>query len=231
MKELKNVAPAEQAPLVSGVSRRRFLGFAGGLAGAGLLISSCKKEDKVEQDGTVVADLGRNDEGLLNLLFVIQQVEADLYAKVLLGYYNGMSPEELALFQEMAKHEIAHRELLRNYLRDRGTVVSTDFSSYIDFTSRESVLQGMETIENLCVAVMNEVSRLLISVEHTALVLKISSLEARHAATISNLRILGGFFNTVDNAGQEQGMLPSVAVTTINRFLVTKVSGNNLPNK
>lgn len=218
----------EDVPQSSGVSRRKFLGYAG-IASAGLFIASCKKEENVvATDGAT--DLGTNDEGLLNLMFVVQQVEAAFYTQLLQNKYTGITLEEEAYFKEILNHEIAHRELLRNYLAGKGTVVATDFSE-VTFSSRSSVMDHAELIENLSVATLNEAGRLFVAGEHVSITAKMASLEARQAATISNLRSAGNFFGPVDVAGLEQGSLPSNTVTTINKFLSTKVSGNNLPNK
>ena len=191
MKEEKNTMQEEMLQS-NGVSRRKFLGYAGGLAGAGMFIASCKKEeDNIPPAGAT--DLGTNDEGLLNLLFVIQQVEAAFYDNLLKNRYTGISMEEVAYFTEILDHEIAHRELLRNYLQGRGTVVETDFGS-VNFSLRANVLENAELIENLTVATMNEAGRLFVAGEHVLLSGKMASAEARHAATISNMRSKGNFF-------------------------------------
>lgn len=227
MKEVKNTMQGEVSSS-AGVSRRKFLGYAG-IAGAGLFVASCKKEENVVTEAGAT-DLGTNDDGLLNLMFVIQQVEAGFYTTLLQNRYTGITVEEEAYFEEMLNHEIAHRELLRNYLAGRGTVVSTNFDD-VNFSVRSSVMDNAELIENLAVATLNEAGRLFVAGEHVSIAAKMASLEARQAATISNMRSAGNFFGTVDVAGLEQGSLPSNTVTTINRFLSTKVSGNNLPNK
>ncbi|MBW7912638.1 MAG: ferritin-like domain-containing protein [Taibaiella sp.] len=226
MKEVKNTMQGEVSPSAE-VSRRKFLGYAG-IAGAGLFVASCKKEENVVTEAGAT-DLGTNDDGLLNLMFVIQQVEAGFYEALLKNKYAGITSEEEAYFEEMLNHEIAHRELLRNYLAGKGTVVTTNFSD-VKFAVRSSVMDNAELIENLAVATLNEAGRLFVAGEHVSIAAKMASLEARQAATISNMRSVGNFFGTVDVAGLEQGSLPSNTVTTINRFLSTKVSGNNLPN-
>lgn len=228
MKEEKNTMQ-EEVLQSKGVSRRKFLGYAGGLAGAGLLIASCKKEENpAPADGTT--DLGTNDNGLLNLLFVMQQIEVGFYERLLNNKFAGMTDQQEAYFKEMLDHEIAHRELLRNYLQGKGTVVQTDFSS-VTFSSLDNTLKNAEVIENLAVATLNEAGRLFVAGEHVTLAAKLASVEARQAATISNMLRKGNFFGPVDVSGSEQGSLPSNSVTTINKFLVTKVSGSNLPNK
>ncbi|MCB0696293.1 MAG: ferritin-like domain-containing protein [Chitinophagaceae bacterium] len=229
MKEAKNVIAEHETANGTGVSRRRFLGYAGGLAGAGLLIASCGKDNTVAPEAGAT-DLGVNDEGLINLMFVSQQVEAAFYTQVLLTPYSGMNPTEKLLLTDMRDHEIAHREFLRNYLKGKGTSVQTDFSS-VNFDNKANVLENAEMIENLVVALNNEIGRLLVFSDNAAIVVKLATVEARHAGTISNFRNTGSFFGPVDVTGSEPGMLPSNAVTTLNRFLSTKVSGNNLPNK
>lgn len=228
MKDEMNVTPELETN--KSFSRRKFLGYAGGIAGAGLLIASCKKEDDDITPTSDAIDLGENDKGLINLMFVSQQLEASFYALLLETPFTGMTGAQRELFLDMLDHEIAHREFLRNYLDGSGTVVTTDFSQ-IDFSNKSQVLQVAEQIENLVVALANEVCRLLAFGDTVEIIAKMASVEARHAGTVSNMISEGAFFNTVDASGSEPGMLPSNAVITMNKYLATKVSGNNLPNK
>lgn len=230
MKEANNMVNDAPQHNSNGVSRRRFLGYAGALAGAGLLLDSCKKEEEPVKPADGMIDLGQNDNGLLNYAFVIQQIEASFYERAIAQPYNDMSALNKLYFTDMYWQEVAHRELFRNYLKNAGPVVNTDFSS-VNFSSRDSVLEAAEIIENLSVASCNELGRLFVSGEHVAVIAKIASVEARHATTISNIRNRGNFFGPVDVIGQEPGSLPSNSITTLNRFLATKVSGSNLPNK
>lgn len=223
-----NAMPGDES--VKRLSRRKFLGYAGGIAGAGMLISSCKKDDDDIITDTSAIDLGSNDKGLTNLMFVSQQVEADFYAAVMATPFSGMDGREKELIEDIYNHEIAQREYLRNYLQGDGTVVTTDFSS-VTFSNRANVLSNAELIENLVVALFNEIGRLYAFSDNAALVAKLASVEARHAATISNMATKGSFFGSVEANGSEPGMLPSNAVIALNKFLVTKVAGNNLPNK
>lgn len=212
-----------------GFSRRKFLGYAGGIAGAGLLIASCKKEEGNVQPEPGAIDLGTNDTGLLNLMFVTQQMEADFYSLVVDNPFVGMTNEQKKLFVDIRDHEIAHREFLRNYLDGKGPVVTSDFSS-VNFTDAPSVLQVAELLENTVVASFNDIARLFGFGDNVAIVVKMASVEARHAATITNMISQDRYFNTLDASNAEQGMLPSNTVITINKYLSTKVSGNNLPN-
>lgn len=214
----------------SGLSRRKFLGYAGGIAGAALLFDACKKEDDpvITDDGVV--DLGTNDNGLLNLMFVLEQIEAAFYRQVLDTPYDGFNNDDFLVFDAISKQELAHREVLRNYLKNNGPVVTTDFST-IDFSNKKNVLENAEIFEELVTSTYNEIGRLFVAAEHVLLVSKMATVEARQAATIANMRNQGSFFGPVDVIGTEPGTLPSNTISIINRFLSTKVSGDNLPNK
>lgn len=228
MKDEMNIMPEQEN--TGNVSRRKFLGYAGGVAGAGLLLNACKKEDEdIITDPTAI-DLGSNDKGLTNLLFVAQQIEVDFYEQVLATTYTNMSSYEWELLTEIHKQEIAQREFLRNYLKGEVTVVTTDFST-INFSNRANVLNNAILIEDLVTATFNEAARLYSFSDTAEIIVKMGSVEARHAATLGNLSSEGYFFGPVDIIGSEPGSLPSNTVIALNKFLQTKVSGNNLPNQ
>ena len=230
MKEATNSSAAKDVTEKKGLSRRKFLGYAGGVAGAALILDACKKEEEPTIAESEAIDLGTRDEGILNYLFVLQQIEAAFYIELVANGYSYMTDSERATFTEMRDHEIAHREFLRNYLKGNGTVVEVDLSS-ITISDRTSVLENGEFIENIMSGAMIEAGRLLVTPHNVELVAKMASVETRHATTMSNLRSTGNFFGTVDASGTEPGMLPSNVITTMNKFLKTKVSGNRLPNK
>lgn len=229
MKDVKKDLSNSSNESVSGLSRRRFLGFAGGLAGAGMIISSCNKDDDtVPSDGTI--DLGTNDEGLLNLIFVMQQIEADFYQKANERPYIGINESNKTLLGHILKHEIIHREFFRKLLGGLGTTVETNFDA-VRFTDVNSVVAHAKIIEDTLVSALNAMGRLMIAPENVELVLKLASVEARHISYISTLRDNDSFADVTDANGLETGSLPSNVVLIINRYLNTKVSGNNLPNK
>lgn len=226
MKETPGLEPQGKAPL----SRRKFLGYAGAIAGAGLVIASCNKttDEAPTPDNTI--DLGTNDTGLLNLLFVLQQLEAGFYERVIYESRNWFEPHDWEVFYRMRDHEIVHREFVRNYLKGNGSVVTFNYDT-IKFNDRSNTLEHAELFENLVVGTMNEIGRLLISGEHVGVVAKMLAVDARHATTMSSMRNQESFLGTVDVTGSEPGISPSNCIVTLNKFLDTKISGNNLPNK
>src|ERR1700733_9579166 len=94
-------------------TRRRFLGFAGALAGAGIIIAgmdSCKK-DPDPLEGAI--DLGGGDPGVLNYLYVMAQLQAAFYTQVVLFFSSSfLSDLEQKYLTDIRDHEIAHREFL-----------------------------------------------------------------------------------------------------------------------
>lgn len=94
--------------LVQPVSRRKFLLFAGASAGVMALAASCKKDDDNNMNGGV--DLGKDDIGILNYAYALEQLEAAFYTQVIATQYSGITASETALLTDIRDHEVAHRE-------------------------------------------------------------------------------------------------------------------------
>lgn len=214
----------------SGFSRRKFLTYAGSIAGAGVLIAACNKDDEgsvYPTDDTI--DIGSNDRGLMNLIFALQQIEAAFYEKVVANQYVGMNQAERDTMTFIRNHEYAHREFLRNRLQEKGTELVPEFTN-VKFSDRNSVLENAEIIENMVTAGMNGVASLLFDSNNITIVMKMASVEARQASYISDLRSAGTFDRTTDVNGMEPEMAPNNVINIANRYLQTKISGKNLPS-
>lgn len=212
-----------------GISRRRFFGFAGALAGAGLLIGldSCKKDN--EDDGV---NLGSNDTGVLNYAYALEQLEAAFYTMVIASPYTSISPEELAMLTDVRDHEIAHREFFKSVLAGNAIQdLEVDFST-INFTSRQSVLEAARSFEDLGVQAYNGAGKLLTSVDNLTLAGKIVSVEARHAAYIRDLLTAGSFADTTilqpDIRG-DYAKTPPEVLAIAGKYIKTKINAGNLP--
>ncbi len=230
MKEETKGTPVEETVSGAGVSRRRFLNYAG-LAGAGMLLaSSCKKdEDTVGPvpEGTV--DLGSGDTGLLNFAFALEQLEAAFYVKVCTAFYNDITDLEKSYFFDIRAHELAHREWFRNMLGPDGIPnLEFDFSS-VDFTSKVSVLTAAKNMEDIGVAAYNGAGKLLSKADHLAWLGKIVSVEARHAAYIRDLVSYNSFADTADTNGLDTEMPPQDVLSAFSVYIKTNISAKNLP--
>lgn len=218
--------------LASGISRRRFFGYAGALAGAGLLISAagCKKDD----DSRV--NLGSGDLGLLNYVYALEQLEAAFYIEILKLPYVGISSAELAYLQDIRDHEIAHRDFLKAFLGSNAIQALTGNFTTVDFSNRNSVLTTARTFEDLGVSAYNGVGKLFTNTAEGANYLgiagKIVSVEARHAAIIRELLEPTSFADTsiVDPVTRiDLARNPAAVIAIAGPYFYEGLNADNLP--
>lgn len=190
MKENQLAEQLERTP--GGLSRRKFFGLAGGVAGLGLVLSAtgCKNDD---DDGI---NLGTGDTGILNYAYALEQLEAAFYTRVVNSFFTDISEMEKTRLAEIRDHEIAHREFFKAALGSAAIpALEVNFTS-IDFTRRDSVLGTAKAFEDLGVAAYNGAGQLIQSKDYLTLAGKIVSVEARHAAYIRDLISYGTFANS-----------------------------------
>ncbi|WP_051718324.1 ferritin-like domain-containing protein [Hymenobacter sp. IS2118] len=153
------------------------------------------------------------DVGLLNYLYLVKQVQVAFYQKVIGALPGDFSDAEKLSFNDLRDHELVHRETLRFLLGTNAYDVllqqplPLDFSS-LNLATRAGVLTAAQQLEDLSVAAYAGSLRLLAAVPTAALLAKIASTEARHAAFVRDLRTPGSFAGTdvVVNAGALQSV-------------------------
>jgi len=195
---------------IAAPSRRRFFQLAGGLAGAGLLLSACHKSSNA-----------------------LEQLEAAFYTQVINTQYSGISSDEVALLTDIRDHEVAHREFFKAALGSAAIPALTVNFSAIDFTSRASVLATAKTFEDLGVSAYNGAGRLITSPDYLLIAGKIVSVEARHAAYIRDLLSANSFAasDVVNTSGLDVENNPATVLAAAGAFITTKIDASNLPNK
>lgn len=136
-------------------------------------------------------NLGTGDIGIGNYAFLLEQLEADFYTRVVSsGFFTGATQQERQLLTDIRDHEIIHRELFRSFLGTNAIPVITNFDfSLVNFTNRDSVLTISQIFEDTGVSAYNGAGQHLTSTNLLVLAGKIVSVEARHAAAIRELRI------------------------------------------
>lgn len=217
----------------SGISRRRFFGYAGALAGAGLLagMTSCKDEGYSPPINNGI-NLGSGDVGILNYAYALEQLEAAFYERVTASFYSGITAKERTYLSEIRDHEIAHRELLKAALGSNAIPALTpDFSS-IDFNSRTSVLNAARSFEDLGVSAYNGAGVLIRDPAYLTLAGKIVSVEARHASIIRELLQLNSFADTsiVNVISRiDPATAPRDVLTIAGKYFVEKLNPDYLP--
>lgn len=232
MKEtMQGNSKAEQVA-AEGVSRRKFLTYAGALTGASVLLDACTKpEDDTEVLPPGTIDLGTGDKGLLNYAYLLEQLEADFYIKVMKTPFADITREELRMLEDIRDHEIAHREFYRNFLAGEGIPLQEFNFGSVDFTSRSSVMETARTLEETGVSAYSGAIVLIVSTDNLQRLSKIASVEARHAAVIRNTIKTGSFADTTNENGIDSGKSPADILEIIKPFLKSNISGNNLPKK
>ena len=213
-------------------SRRKFLGFAGAASGLVVIGASCNKDEQVTSNGTLDSvDLGSGDVGILNYAYALEQLEAAFYTQVIMSQFSGISSTEVTLLTDIRDHEIAHREFFKTALADKAIVnLEVDFSS-IDFSSRDSVLSTAKAFEDLGVSAYNGAGRLIETADYLTLAGKIVSVEARHAALIRDLIMMGSFADdtVIDANGLDVARKPIDVLAIAKPYIKTTLSADNLP--
>lgn len=169
LSEREQVEASEKSS--TGLSRRKFLGYAGAAIGLMVAVSACSKEsimtsqtNSTTVDGEV--DLGSGDFGILNYAYALEQLEAAFYIKVIMSPYAGITAMQTAMLTDIRDHEIAHREFLKNALGGKAIpALEFDFST-IKFESRDSVLATSKAFEDLGVSAYNGAGRLIMSADY-----------------------------------------------------------------
>ncbi len=212
-----------------GVSRRKFLTYAGGLAGATLLLNACKKDSDNSPMPEDRVDLGQGDTGVLNYAYVLEQLEAAFYIKVLSQPFTGMSADDKKMLEDLRDHEIAHREYLKTFLAEKAAQsFEFDFGS-IDFSSKDSVMNAAKNFEDLGVSAYNGALPLLSTTEYFTIMCKLASVEARHAAAVRNYIAPGSFSDTTDSNGIDSGKAPADVIALVRPYMKVSLSVANFP--
>ncbi|HEV2752651.1 MAG TPA: ferritin-like domain-containing protein [Solirubrobacteraceae bacterium] len=221
------------APAGPGTDRRTFLRWSG-LSVAGAVAAGCGQEPP-HGERVVSLDFGRDgDVAVVNYLLVVQEVEAAFYEHVLAAPPHGFAAEELQVFGEIAAHERAHRGFLRAKLGDRAIgPVATHFAD-VDLHSHEDVLHTAERIETLGVEALNGAAQYVtldgpLGLEPLTAVGEIVSVEARHAATVADLRRAHRATDEFAPRAFDAAKTPEDVLDEVSTFLSTLVPLIGLP--
>jgi hypothetical protein len=227
--EIKN-APVEQVEemdKVPDVSRRRFFQLAGGIAGAGLLLSACRNRSKPTD-----TFLGSGDTGLLNCIYVIQQLEAAFYTQAVATPYYGLTVSESQLLTDVRDQEIAHMEFMKGLLGNNAVSnISVNFSA-VEFADRTSTLKYAAIFEDMSVSAINGAAHLFSNMDYVFALAKMVSVEARHSSYFRDLLTNGSFADStvINNYGLDQAGTPATVFANAETYLHTTFDASKLPN-
>jgi hypothetical protein len=232
----QDVLQKESGFLDTKLERRSFLQYAGaGAAVVALTAAGCKRDRNVVMPTGVTLDF-KDDFGVLNYAYALEQLEAAFYIKVASAPPASFSAAEKAYFQDIQFHEIAHREFFKAALSTAAIgSLEVDFSS-INFTDRTSVLGAAKAFEDLGVSAYNGAGVRIQSTTYLLAAGKIVSVEARHAAYIRDLISNGSFANlneltalgADDAKGLDAALAPDKVLAAAGTYIKTKINVINL---
>jgi hypothetical protein len=229
--------------LMQVTTRRRFLGLLG-VAGSVVFLPSVFTacDDTNFTDPTTNPDNYRldlrTDTGILNYAFALEQLEAAFYTAAINSQtFTGLLDQEKEVFNDLQKHEVIHREFLRQVL---GTAAiptiafnaSTVAAMVID---RATLLRSAQLLEDTGVSAYNGAGKYLTQAANLVVAGKIVSVEARHAAAIRDIRDTTGRSFAGDDVVNAQGLdvksEPSTVITNVSSLnvFVSPVSVGNVP--
>jgi hypothetical protein len=217
-------------PITSGanMARRSFLRYAEASAAAVAVMgaaASCKKDRVTVNSGT---DIGSGDIGVLNFAYALEQLEAAFYLQVAATPYSGISSLETIFLTDIRDHEVLHRDFFKAAIGSKAIMALTPDFSKINFSDRTSVLAAAKLFEDTGVQAYDGAGYLIKDPGYLTIAGKIVSVEARHAALISNLISPGSFASDqVDTNGLNKSASIKEILTAANGFLKTKVTANN----
>lgn len=215
----------EEMDKIADVSRRRFFQLAGGIAGAGLILSACRKTPSSD------VYLGTGDIALLNYLYIVKQVTGAFWAQAVVTPYYGITKSESDLQPDLRDQEITHREFLKTILgKNAISTITTDLSP-VTFAERTNFLSNAIFLEDFTVAAYHGTIKLFKDTTFIPVIAKMASVDARHAGYVHDLfqHNLFGDSTVVDMNGLGGVVAPATGMTQIQRYIQTRFDSSKLP--
>jgi len=176
----------------------------------------------------LLIDFEAGDVAILQLASVMEQIEAEFYARVVAAFGTSNIPAgEQATFTEIRDHELAHRAYLDGTLGTDAARTATATFRGVDFADRTAVLTAAQAIEDLGIATYNGAAQYLTGTDTLLVVAKIVSVEGRHSAAIRDLKDAKSAAFSPDPSGDV--WRPAKSAASIQTYLVDKLGFANIP--
>jgi len=216
---------AEEQDMMQIASRRRFLQLAGGIAGAGILVASCRRTPA----STVY--IGSGDRALLNYLLIVEELQTNFYTQANITEYYGATAMELEFLADMRDQQIAHKQLLKAMLGASAIPDIVTNLSPVTYADRTSTLTHAILFQDLAVAAYNGAVQYFTNTSYVLLAAKIASVEARQGAYARDILAPNTFADSavVDTNGLDQALSPKVVMATLGTYIQTTFNYDQLP--
>jgi hypothetical protein len=209
----------------------RLIGLGGALVLLPGFVTACASDDVtgVPASGDpFVIDFAAGDPAILQLAFVLEQIEADFYGRVSAAFaQSNFTTTEQAVLTDIRNHEAIHRAFLAASLDATRAVEVTPAYPGLAFTDRATVLAFAKKIEDLGIAMYNGVAQYVVNGATLTLLAKIAAVEGRHASAIGDL--LTPRTNSFAPLATDGLFRPSTVGAAVQANLVEKLGFVNLP--
>lgn len=215
------------------MNRKKFITDSVLASGAVLfMFQSCKKYVIAggAGEGANGYSFGTGDISLLNYAYVLSQIQAAFYVKLLTSGIITDATEKI-LFSDILKHETAQREFLKTALGSNAlTGLQLSFTT-VNFTNRSSALSAAIYFEDLTVQGLNSIASSMQSSAFLTILAQIISVQARHATYIHELLQAGTFTgaNLLDQNSLELNIKPAVVLGKLTDYLKTRLDASTVP--
>ena len=208
------------------VSRRRFFQLAGGVAGAGIFLASCKGSKPTD------TYIGTEDFALLNFLYILQQLEAAFYTQAVATPELSITKDELLLLTDVRDQEIAHAGFLKTLLgKNAIPAIAPNFSS-VTFVDRTSVYTFAAMLEDLCVSGIISACTYFENQAYALEFAKMATVEARHSAYFRDALTYNSFADgtVIDSNGLDMvATSPRTVLAAAENYIFTHFDSSKLP--
>jgi len=230
--------PGSFAERPRATSRRGFLralGLGGTIAALPRLVVACGSDSVTEPSNGIpgtgeplLIDFASGDVAILQLASVIEQIEAEFYARVVAAFAtSNITASEQTVFTEIRDHELGHRAFLDGTLGADAAVPATVTFRGVNFSDRAAVLTAARAVEDLGIETYNGAAQYLTGPDTLLAIAKIVSVEGRHSSTIRDLQEpKNGAFSP---AASDDVWRPTKAAASIQSYLVDKLGLVNVP--
>lgn len=230
MKELNPSTKNSPFPTSSGLSRRQFVQYSS-LAGLGLILASCTKEDPLPAPEGEGINLGEGDSGILNYHYVVEQVLAEFFTRVSDNPYSGMTEMETNYFGDIKAHQLAHREIIKSVLGNRAIGLLRLNLDNISYSSRSEVLAMAMKFKEISISAYIGSLHLLTHYEHVGLLSKMASVASRHASFIRETISPGSFLDNSDASGLDKPLTPADVLVALRPYIAEHLQIHQLPTQ
>jgi rubrerythrin len=209
----------------------RLIGVGGVLVLFPGFVSACASDDVTGLPASgdpFVIDFSAGDPAILQLAFVLEQLEADFYGRVVAAFaQSNFTTTEQTLLTDIRNHEAIHRAFLEATLGTAVAIRVTPAYSGLPFTDRAKALAFAKQVEDLGIAMYNGVGQYVADSATLTVLAKIAAVEGRHASAIGDL--LTPRTNSFAPVPTDDLFRPAKVGAALQVNLVEKIGFVNLP--